>query len=218
MDAAQRQFCDQIDDATQRLLGTARVIAEPDLRQPSLLPGWTRAHVLAHLARSADAMRTLLVGARSGQDLPAYASAEARDADIERGAAQKPKDLVTDVADSAMALRTIARQLPDQAWPRPVRILDSAPFPAAQLLTRRLVEVELHHCDLAAGYMPADWPARVRVHGTRGAHAHAAPGPAEPATGTPGQRAPAPPRTRAGTAKKRYWPPVLLTADAVSLS
>jgi maleylpyruvate isomerase len=57
-----------------------------------------------------------------------------------------------------MALRTVTRQLPDDGWPRPVRILGSAPFPAAQLLTRRLVEVELHHCDLAAGYTPADWP------------------------------------------------------------
>ncbi|HEY7918892.1 MAG TPA: maleylpyruvate isomerase family mycothiol-dependent enzyme [Streptosporangiaceae bacterium] len=158
MDAAQRQLYDQIDDATQRLLGTARVIAEPDLRQPSLLPGWTRAHVLAHLARNSDAMRALLVGVRSGQDRPAYASSEARDAAIERDAAQGAKDLVADVADSAMALRTIARQLPDQAWAYPVRILDSAPFPAVQLLTRRLVEVELHHCDLAAGYGPADWP------------------------------------------------------------
>jgi maleylpyruvate isomerase len=159
MDAAQRQLYDQIDDASQRLLGTARVIAEPDLRQPSLLPGWTRAHVLAHLARGADAMRTLLIGARSGQEVPAYPSAAAREADIERGAAQKAKELVTDVADSAMALRTIARQLPDQAWARPVRVLDSAAFPAAQLLTRRLAEIELHHCDLAAGYTPADWPA-----------------------------------------------------------
>jgi maleylpyruvate isomerase len=159
MDAAQRQLYDQIDDATQRLLGTARVIAEPDLRQPSLLPGWTRAHVVAHLARGADAMRTLLVGVRSGQDRPAYASAEAREAGIERGGAQTAKDLMADLADSAMALRTIARQLPDQAWSRSVRILGSAPFPAAQLLTRRLAEVELHHCDLAAGYSPADWPA-----------------------------------------------------------
>jgi maleylpyruvate isomerase len=158
VDAAQRQLYDQIDDATQRLLGTARVIAEPDLRQPSLLPGWTRAHILAHLARSADAMRALLVGLRSGQDRPAYVSAEALEADIERTAAQEAKGLVTDVADSAMALRTIARQLADQAWPRFVRVPGSAPFPAAQLLVRRLVEVELHHCDLAAGYSPADWP------------------------------------------------------------
>jgi maleylpyruvate isomerase len=159
MDDAQRQLSDQLDDATQRLLGTARVLAEPDLRAPSLLPGWTRAHVLAHLARNADAMRNLLVGARSGTDRPAYASAAARAAGIEAGALRKPADLLADLADSAMALRTVARQLPEPAWRAEVRMLDSAPFPAAGLLTRRLVEVELHHADLGAGYGPADWPA-----------------------------------------------------------
>lgn len=159
MDAAQRQLSDQIDQATQRLLDAARVIPEPELRAPSLLPGWTRAHVLAHVARSADAMRNLLIGARTGQDRPAYASAEAREADIERGAGLTAKELTDDLAASAMAFRTVARQLPDEAWQVPVRVPDSAPFPAAQLLTRRLVEVELHHCDLDAGYGPADWPA-----------------------------------------------------------
>jgi maleylpyruvate isomerase len=44
-----------------------------------------------------------------------------------------------------------------------VRILDSAQFPAGQLLTRRLVEVELHHGDLGTGYGPADWPAAFTV-------------------------------------------------------
>ena len=70
---------------------------------------------------------------------------------------------MADLTDSAMALRTIARQLPDQAWQARVRVLDSAPFPAAEVLTRRLVEVELHHCDLDAGYGPADWPAAFAV-------------------------------------------------------
>ena len=88
MDAAQRQLSDQIDDATQRLLGTARVITESGLREPSLLPGWTRARVLAHLARGADAMRELLIGARSGQERPGYASDEARQAAIEDTARQ----------------------------------------------------------------------------------------------------------------------------------
>jgi len=159
MDEAQRRVSDQIDQATQRLLGTARVITEPDLREPSLLPGWTRAHVLAHLARGADAMRNLLVGVRNGQDRPAYASAQARQAGVEHGAGLRADELVADLASSAMALRTVARQLPGEAWQVPVRIGDSAPFPAAGLLTRRLVEVELHHCDLGAGYGPADWPA-----------------------------------------------------------
>jgi maleylpyruvate isomerase len=165
MDAAQRELSDQIDDATQRLLGAARVIAEPDLRAPSLLPGWTRAHVLAHLARGADAMRNLLVGARSGTDRPAYASAEARAAGIEEAAKQQPKDLAADVAGAAMAFRTLTRQLPDEAWLVQLQILGSAPFPARQLLTRRLVEVELHHTDLGLAYTPADWPPTFTVMG-----------------------------------------------------
>lgn len=159
MDAAQRQLSDQVDHATQRLLGTAREIADSELRQPSLLPGWTRAHVLAHLARGADAMRYLLVGALSGEDRPAYASEQERAAAIEYAAGLGTKELAADVAASAMALRTVSRQLPDDAWRFPVRLGDSGPFPAAGLLTWRLVEVELHHCDLGAGYGPRDWPA-----------------------------------------------------------
>ena len=106
---------------------TARAIAEPGLRQPSLLPGWTRAHVLGHVARSADAMRNLLIGARSGEERTAYPSAEARAAGIEESAALKAKDLMADLAGSAMALRAIARQLNEEDWQYPVRILDSPP-------------------------------------------------------------------------------------------
>jgi maleylpyruvate isomerase len=159
VDAAQRELNGQIDQATQRLLDDARAVPEAELRAPSLLPGWTRAHVLAHVARGADAMRFLLIGARSGEDRPANAGVQAREADIERGAAMGAKELMADLADSAMAWRTILKQLPDEAWQVRVRLLDSAPFPAAELLTRRLVEVELHHCDLGVGYSPADWPA-----------------------------------------------------------
>ena len=159
MDAALRQLNDQLDQATQCLLDAARVLPEPDLRAPSLLPGWSRAHVLAHVARNADAMRNLLIGARVGQQRPAYASAQAREDDIEASAAQVPRDLMNDLADSAMALRTMIRQLPAEAWSFGVQMLDSGPFPAADLLTRRLTEVELHHCDLGIGYDAAKWPA-----------------------------------------------------------
>jgi len=159
MDTAQLELSDQTDQATQRLLDRGRVITDQDLRAPSLLPGWTRAHVLAHVARSADAMRNLLIGVRTGRARPAYASAEAREAAIEYGAGLRPEELMADLAASAMALRTVARQLPDDRWQVPVRAPGSDSFPAAELLTRRLVEVELHHCDLGAGYGPADWPA-----------------------------------------------------------
>jgi maleylpyruvate isomerase len=159
VDAAQRQLCDQIDHATQRLLGTARGIPDSELRQPSLLPGWTRGHLLTHLARNADAMRNLLAGARSGEERLMYASLEGREEEIEQGARRSSKELAEDLASSAMALRTVMLGLPDDAWQFPVRVPDSGPFPAEQLLPRRLVEVELHHVDLDYGYGPADWPA-----------------------------------------------------------
>ena len=159
MDSAQRELSDQIDQATQRLLDRARIINEPDLRASSLLPGWTRARVLAHLALGADAMRNLLVGVRTGEDRSAGASAEAHEAGIKYSESLRPEELAAELADSAMALRTVARQLPDDRWQAPVEVPGLASFPAAELLIRRLVEVELHHCDLGAGYGPAQWPA-----------------------------------------------------------
>ena len=159
MDAALRELSDQIDQATQRLLGTARIITDPDLRVPSMLPGWTRGHVLAHVARNADGMRNVLVSVRAGQPRPAYANAGEREAAIEQDAGRRATEHAADLADSAMALRTVARQLPDEGWQVPVHMLEEADlFPAAELLTRRLAEVELHHCDLGAGYGPGDWP------------------------------------------------------------
>ena len=64
---AARRLIDRTDDATQRLLSTARLQTDSELREPSLLPGWTRARVLAHLARGADAMRLIVVGIRTGR-------------------------------------------------------------------------------------------------------------------------------------------------------
>src|SRR5690242_9950981 len=98
MDAALRDLSDQIDQATQRLLDTARTITDPDLRVPSMLAGWTRGHVLAHLARNADGMRNVLVGVRTGQDRLAYASAEAREAGIEQYADRRATEHAADLA------------------------------------------------------------------------------------------------------------------------
>jgi maleylpyruvate isomerase len=148
----------QIDAAAGRLLDTVRRLTDDNIRQPSLLPGWTRGHLLTHVARTGDAMCNLLTWARTGVETPAYVSREARSADIEAGALRTAAELFTDVATTATAFRTATRTLPDTAWHVPVHVLSSAEFPAEQLLVRRLVEVELHHTDLGTGYGPADWP------------------------------------------------------------
>jgi maleylpyruvate isomerase len=158
VDPSLKDLTDQIDDATTLLLATAARLTDAQVRQPSLLPGWTRGHVLTHIARSGDALRVLLEGARTGTPRAAYPSKEAREADIEAGSARSAATLTADVRDSAVAWRAAVDAMPDDAWTEIVSILGSKPFPAAQIPLRRLVEIELHHVDLDAGYLPSDWP------------------------------------------------------------
>ena len=152
-----------IDAATARLLGTARGFTDEDVRRPSSLPGWTRGHVLTHVARGADAIRNLLDGVRTGVPGTPYASQRARDEAIEAGSGRDAAALVGDLIASAERFRTAASLVPVGEWARPVALPTGASAPAGQLLQRRLVELELHHSDLAAGYGARDWPEEFAV-------------------------------------------------------
>jgi maleylpyruvate isomerase len=158
VDAGLRQLMGQIDDATQRLLRTTAGLTAEEVRQPSLLPGWSRGHVLSHVARNADGLRNLLIWARTGTRTPMYPSPQAREQGIEAGAGRGPAEQAADLTATADAFRAEAMALPEPAWQVLVATLNDPPFPATHVLTRRLVEVELHHADLGAGYSPADWP------------------------------------------------------------
>jgi maleylpyruvate isomerase len=149
----------QIADATERLLAAADALTDAQVREPSLLPGWSRGHVLTHIARNADGLGKLLRWARTGTEIPMYASAEARTADIEAGAGRPAGELGRDVRDSAAAFAAQAATMPGEAWTARVRALNGPAFPALGVLDRRLSEVEIHHVDLAARYLPGDWPA-----------------------------------------------------------
>jgi maleylpyruvate isomerase len=149
---------DRLAEATDRLVATADAVSDAQAREPSLLPGWSRGHVLTHIARNADGLGNLLQWARTGVETPMYASAESRSADIEAGAGRPAADLAADVRESAAAFAAEAASMPDDAWTAQVRALNGPPFPALGVLERRLSEVEIHHVDVAAGYSPADWP------------------------------------------------------------
>jgi maleylpyruvate isomerase len=149
-----------IQAAAERLLATAARLTDTEVGEPSLLPGWTRGHVLTHIARNADGLANLLRWASTGTEIPMYASREKRDADIEAGAGRGADALTADVRDSAAAFAEAAATVPERAWTVLVRALRGDPFPASDVLARRLSEVEIHHVDLAVGYGPADWPAK----------------------------------------------------------
>src|SRR5690606_41518642 len=93
-----------MDEGTERLLGALGTLDDSDLRAPSRLPGWSRAHVVSHLHFNAEALRRLADWARTGVENPMYPSAQRRDAEIEEGAGLPPAELRALVRTSAAAL------------------------------------------------------------------------------------------------------------------
>jgi len=131
-------------DATDRLLSAAAALDNAAVTEPSRLPGWTRGHLLAHLARNADALVNVLQGR------PMYASAEARDADIERDA---PRPLDVHLADLRESTERFVRAADAPAdWSRTVELRNGVTDAAARVPFRRWIEVALHHVDLGIGY------------------------------------------------------------------
>ncbi|WP_186785491.1 maleylpyruvate isomerase family mycothiol-dependent enzyme [Streptomyces misionensis] len=142
-----------------RLLATAAVLSDEEVRAPSLLPGWTNAHVLTHLARSADSRHRLLAAARSGLDLPQYADEAQRAREIEEGAGRPAAVLVDDMETALRGFLAAAGDHPADAWEVPVRWLGGGLRPVRGAVGSMLREVEVHHTDLATGHGPDRWPA-----------------------------------------------------------
>jgi len=161
LDAAARaaELGQRVDVASARVLATAAGISDQQAHEPSALPGWSRGHVLTHLARNADGLRNLLIWARTGVVTPQYPSFQVRNEEIEAGAGRQARELVVDFADSATAFGDEAAQLRDAEWAAEVQGIRGAAHPAWHTLWRRLSELEIHHVDLDAGYRPVDWPA-----------------------------------------------------------
>lgn len=148
----------QIAAATEQVLESAARLSDADAREPSLLPGWSRGHVLTHLARNADGGSRLLTWARTGVETREYPSMEARAAQIEAGADRSAADLVADVRESAAEFASQYARMPSQVWRNMVRWTGGQQHPAARIADSRLGEVLIHHVDLRAGYTPAQWP------------------------------------------------------------
>ncbi|GAB3449932.1 maleylpyruvate isomerase family mycothiol-dependent enzyme [Actinophytocola sediminis] len=144
---------------TERLVGYVAGLDDKRMREPSRLPGWTRAHVVTHLARNADGLVNLLTWARTGVEHPMYASNADRDADIEEGAGRLAQVLVEDVLAANDRFAAASERLSDSQWSATVVARLPAPFPAARIPVMRLFELWVHTVDLNVGFDFEDIPA-----------------------------------------------------------
>ncbi|MER7953294.1 maleylpyruvate isomerase family mycothiol-dependent enzyme [Streptomyces sp. NPDC096030] len=141
---------DSVREATERLLSAAAALDNAAVAEASRLPGWTRGHVLAHIARNADALVNVLQGR------PMYADAGTRDADIERDATRPLDAQLADVRETGERFQAVGAEPTD--WQRTVELRNGVTDQAARVPFRRWVEVALHHVDLGIGYELEDLP------------------------------------------------------------
>lgn len=150
---------DLLPDASQRLVRTVDALTDDAWRDASDLPDWTRAHVVAHLALNAEGLAGALAGIGAGEPVPMYRSDAARDTDIDHLADASPTHLRERLLGSVTRLDEALAAVPADRWST---IIERTPggrtFPAADVASMRLREVEIHHADLAAPYSSADWP------------------------------------------------------------
>jgi maleylpyruvate isomerase len=151
--------------ATARYLEALTELDDEALREPSLLPGWTRAHVVGHVSRNADALARVLHGAQEGEVRAMYDSQEQRDADIEATAGWSAERLRADAVAAAGRWHQAANELhavnlDASGRSRP----ESEPWPVRRVGAMRRTEVEVHHADLGIGYTAADWPEDLVTH------------------------------------------------------
>jgi maleylpyruvate isomerase len=140
------------------LLATIAGLDDASARSPSLLPGWTVAHLLTHLARNADSHVRQLEAARRREPTERYPGGRGQRAgEIDAGADCPAAQLVADVAETIAKLERTWESLEEGTWGYGGGTSMGAAEPAALLPWKRWREVEVHHADLGMGFGFDDW-------------------------------------------------------------
>ncbi|WP_309476672.1 maleylpyruvate isomerase family mycothiol-dependent enzyme [Arthrobacter sp. ISL-95] len=138
-----------------------RLISEldpEDLQGESLLPGWTRAHVIAHIAYNARALARLVQWAQTGIENSMYESPESRADEIDLGSTLSHTSLTRLSSQEAAQLEEAWTNLPDDRWTHKVKNAQGRMIPISETIWMRARELWLHAIDLNNGATVQDIP------------------------------------------------------------
>ena len=145
---------------TGRLFATLEQIDDSVAPRPSLLPGWSVAHVLTHLARNADSFVRMLAAAAEGREARQYPAGSAgRNQDIEDGRKRPAAEIIDDLRASSVRLdATWSDLVPPMSGSAMAYGSTARRSPVGSSLPGAGAKLELHHVDLGLGYPISDWP------------------------------------------------------------
>jgi maleylpyruvate isomerase len=148
-----------LDSSSRAFTRTVDALADEEYAAPSLLPGWTRAHVVAHVALNGFALAAVVSGLAHGNPVPMYHSDEQRNADIEELSRAEPSVLRERHLIATTRFSHAVSLLDAHHWSGHIDRLPGGPaWPMMTVIPTRRRELEIHHVDLGTSYTHHDWP------------------------------------------------------------
>ena len=146
----------------QRLLQALEGLTDEHCRQPSILTGWSRGHVLSHLANNAYSHLRMFEAASRGEETEQYEGGKpTRDAQIESWSSLSAHELVGHVRASIYALEGAWASATPTTWTG-FGIKSHAGggrVAITDLILMRWCETEVHSSDLNLDYSFENWDA-----------------------------------------------------------
>lgn len=142
----------------QRVLESVATLGEDELRAPSRLPGYSRAHVVAHVTNKADAHVRVFGGPAAGEVRRLFPDGYDADEAAATGGELSPRALLAALTASLRRLERAWDALEDSQWDAK-GFMTAGWRSMAEIVGHHLRNVEVHHVDLDVGYRPSDWPA-----------------------------------------------------------
>jgi maleylpyruvate isomerase len=137
-------------------------LTDADVAAPSRLPGWTRGHVLAHLAGVGSSAARQLEHARARRLVDFYDGGRpGRDAAIEAGAGAQAEVHARDALAAALRVESALAALGPEDWDAPTRYRDQPATAVAHAWWR---ELGIHLVDLDLGVGQDVWSPALLDH------------------------------------------------------
>lgn len=154
-DISNAQLVDRLKAAADNVSAKLGGLSDADVLVPTDLPGWTRGHVLAHIAHVSNAVARQVEYALRGELIEFYDGGQgARTQAIEMNAghtAQEHRDYISAAFTRALS---VLDGLDDAQWDLPISYRDGVVRDGALAYWRELV---IHLADLQLGRGPETW-------------------------------------------------------------
>lgn len=139
----------------------AQSVSPENWSGPTLLPGWNRGVLVAHLVVNARAFTRAVKGSAAGGDDAMFASRAARDQEIDDEASNDRDAVLADVSASSQELDAAWDGLSEEAWGGRFTNGRGDSVPLAGTVWGRAREVWVHLVDLNTGSTFEDVPPKV---------------------------------------------------------